>query len=130
MAATVQGHRSASAAVLVVVGGGVAAATWLNGDHGWAIASIVIYAVLASAAYIWAGRSSDVAAIMRAGGDERQRSLDRDATALVGLAVTLVALIGAIVELGRTGNPGVYGLFCVVAGAVYMVSLLVLRRRR
>lgn len=130
MSTMVKGHRAGAAAVLFVGGVGVAAATRVSGDHGWAIAAIAIYAVLASLAYIWAGGSGDVAAIMRVGGDERQRSLDRDATAITGIVMTLVAIIGAVIELGRTGNPGVYGLFCVIGGIVYAVSLFELRRRR
>jgi hypothetical protein len=126
----VKGHRGAAAGILIVGGGAVAAATWVSGDHGWAIAALVIYVMFASGAFVWAGRSGDVAAILRVGGDERQRGLDRDATAITGLAMTLVAVLGAIVELGRTGNPGVYGLFCVVSGAVYAISLFELRRRR
>lgn len=125
-----RGHRGATAGVLLIGGVGVAAATWASADHGWALAAIAIYLLLAAGAFIWAGRSGDVAAILRAGGDERQRNLDRDATAITGLVVTLVALIGAIVELGRTGNPGVYGFFCMVAGVAYGASLFLLRRRR
>jgi hypothetical protein len=127
--ATVSGRRGAAAGVLIVGGGVVAAATWVGGDHGWAIAALAIYAVLAAIAFV-AGRSGDVAAILRVGGDERQRGLDRDAVALSGVAMTAVALVGGIIELGRTGNPGVYGLFCVVAGVAYAVSLFELRRRR
>jgi hypothetical protein len=111
-------------------GGMVAAATWVSGDHGWAITAIALYALLAVGAFAWAGGSGDMAAIMRSGGDERQRTLDRDATAVTGIVMTLVAIIGAIIELGRTGNPGVYGLFCVVAGVVYAISLFALHRRR
>lgn len=126
----VRNRRGATAGVLVVGGIAIGLATWISGDHGWAIAAVVIYLVLAAGAYLWAGRSGDVAAILRTGGDERPRGLDRDATAVTGLAMTAVALVGAIVELGRTGDPGVYGLFCVVAGVVYSVSLFGLRRRR
>ena len=93
------GHRGASVAVLVVGGGGLAAATWVAGDHGLTIGLIVFYAVAAVAAYIWSGRDSDVGAIMRAGGDERQRRLDRDAAALSGLAMIAAAIIGAIVSV-------------------------------
>ena len=128
--ARIRRHRAAAAVVLIAGGAAVAAATWVGGDHGWAIAAMVIYASLAAIAFVWAGRSGDVAAILRSGGDERQRGLDRDATAITGLAVTIVAVVGAIVELGRTGNPGVYGLFCAVSGVVYAVSLFELRRRR
>jgi hypothetical protein len=82
--ARLTGHRGASAAVLAVGGGGLAAATWVAGDHGLAIGLVAFYAVASVAAYIWSGRDSDVGTIMRAGGDERQRRLDRDATALSG----------------------------------------------
>ena len=44
--------------------------------------------------------------------------------------MAIVAVVGAIIELGRTGGAGVFGLFCVVAGVAYSVSLAVLRRRR
>src|SRR5215467_13576170 len=97
--ATIGGRRGATAAVLILGGAAVAAATWIGGDHGWAIAALAIYAVLAVAAFVWAGRSGDVAAILRAGGDERQRGLDRDATAITGLAMTLVAVVGAIIQI-------------------------------
>jgi hypothetical protein len=126
----VKGHRVASVVLLLVGGVAVSVATWTGGDHGWAIGSIVLYLVLAGVVYLWAGRSGDIAAILRAGGDERQRSIDRDAWMLAGVAMTLVAMIGAIVELGRTGNPGVYGLFCAVEGIVYAASVAVLRWRR
>jgi len=128
--ASVTGHRGASVAVLVVGGGGLAAATWVGGDHGLAIGLIAFYAVAAVAAYIWSGRESDVGAIMRAGGDECQRRLDRDATALSGLAMIAVAIIGAIVSAARNhGDIGAYGVICFVGGVMYALSLLVLKRR-
>jgi hypothetical protein len=123
-------RRGASAGLLLIGGGAVAAATWVSGDHGWAIAALAIYAVLAAVLYVWAGRSGDFAALLRVSGDERQRGLDRDATAIMGLVMSAVAVVGAIIEIGRTGNPGVYGLFCVVAGVVYASALFALRRRR
>ena len=114
----------------MVGGGGLAAATWVAGDHGLTIGLIVFYAVAAVAAYIWSGRDSDVGAIMRAGGDERQRRLDRDATALSGLAMIAAAIIGAIVSAARNhGDIGGYGIICFVGGVTYAVSLLVLKRR-
>jgi hypothetical protein len=128
--AILTGHRGATVAVLVVGGGGVAAATWVGGDHGLAVGLIVFYAVAAVAAYIWSGREGDVSAIMRAGGDERQRRLDRDATAVAGLAMSAAAIIGAIVSAARNhGDIGGYGVICVVGGVSYVVSLLVLKRR-
>ena len=100
--ATRTGHRGVTAAVLIVGGGAVAAATWASGDHGLAIGLVVFYVVAAGVAYLWSGGKGDVAAIMRVGGDERQKGIDRDATAATGMAMSLAALVGAI---GETAIP-------------------------
>jgi hypothetical protein len=128
--ASVTGHRWATAAVLVVGGGGLAAATWIGGEHGLALGLVAFYAVVALGAFVWSGRDGDVAAIMRAGGDERQRRLDMDATALSGLAMGVAAVIGAIVSAAQHGGDiGPYGVICVVGGVSYVLSVAVLRRR-
>ena len=89
-----------------------------------------LYAVTAIGAYLWAGRDSDVGAIMRVAGDERQRRLDRDATALSGLAMGLVAIAGAITSAARdNGDIGGYVLIFFVGGVTYVVSRFVLKRR-
>lgn len=128
--ATPTGHRVATAAVLVIGGGGVAIATWASGDHGLAVGLVAIYAAAAVIAYLWSGGSGDVAAIMRIGGDERQRGIDRDATAITGLALAVAALTGAIIQTARNADPGAYGVMCAVAGITYSISLIALRRRR
>ncbi len=125
-----RGSRAASAGVLVVGGAAVAGATWAAGDLGWAIGVMAAYVALASGAYLWAGRSGDLAALLRGDGDERQRGLDRDATAFTGLVLIIAALAGALVSIGRTGNPGVYGGFCVIAGISYLAALLAFHHRR
>jgi len=87
---------------------------------------IVAYVVLAVIAFIWSGRRGDVAAIMRGGGDERQRSIDLRATAAAGI----VTVAGAVVNIARTGgDPGPYGVVCMVFGISYGVALAVLRWR-
>jgi hypothetical protein len=128
--ARTSGHRTASSAILVLGGGALAVATWAGGDRGLSIALIVFYAIAAGLAYLWAGRDSDVGAILRVGGDERQRRLDRDATAMAGLAMGLTAVVGATVSAARhSGDIGGYGLICMVGGIAYVVSLLMLQRR-
>lgn len=108
--ATARGHRTATAAVLALGGGALAAATWVGGDHILSIGLIAFYVLATGLAYVWAGRDSDVGAIMRVGGDERQRGLDRDATAVSGLAMGLAAIVGAIVSAARNhGDIGGYG---------------------
>jgi hypothetical protein len=124
-----RGHRGAAAAVLGITGGAIAAAVWVGGSPAWAMGALGFYAAAAAVAWRWAGGSGDVAAILRVGGDERQRTMDREATARTGLVMTAVAVVGAVVEIARTGDPGVFGLFCAVAGAAYAVNLVVLRRR-
>jgi hypothetical protein len=128
--ASTAGHRGATAAVLVVGGGGLAAATWLGGEHGLALGLVGFYLVAGLVAYLWSGRDGDVAAILRVGGDERQRRLDLDATAYSGLAMGVAAVAGAIVSAARHhGDIGQYGVICVVGGLSYVVSLAILRRR-
>jgi hypothetical protein len=124
------GHRTASAAVLALGGGALATATWVGGEHILSIGLIGFYVIAAGVAYVWAGRDSDIGAIMRVGGDERQRRLDRDATALSGLAMGLTAVVGAVVSAARNhGDIGGYGLICFVGGVAYALSLFVLKRR-
>lgn len=91
---------------------------------------IAFYLLAAGVAYLWAGRDSDVGAVMRVGGDERQRRLDRDAAALSGLAMGLTAIAGAIVSAARNhGDIGGYGLVCFVGGVAYALSLFLFKRR-
>jgi hypothetical protein len=128
--AKTSGHRTASTAVLVLGGGALAAATWAGGDHMLSIGLIAFYVIAAGLAYLWAGRDSDVGAILRVGGDERQRRLDRDATAVSGLAMGLAAVVGATISAARNnGDIGGYGLICFVGGAAYVLSLFILQRR-
>jgi hypothetical protein len=128
--ATPTGHRGVTAAVLVIGGGAVAAATWASGDHGLAVGLVAIYAVAAVVAYVWSGGRGDIAAIMRVGGDERQRGIDRDATAITGLVMVFAALTGAVIQTARSADPGAYGVMCAVGGITYSVSLIALRHRR
>lgn len=126
-----KGRRGATAAVLAVGGGALAAATWLGGEHGLAVGLVVFYAVCAGVAYLYAGRETDVGAILRSGGDERQRGLERDATMFAGLAMIALAIVGSIVSAAvNHGEIGVFGLFSAVGAVAYIVSLIVLRRRR
>jgi hypothetical protein len=123
-------RRVPSTAVLLVLGGAIAAATWVNGDHGFAIALGIFYVACAGIAYLWSGGKGDVAAIMRVAGDERQRAMDREAIAWSGMAMAAVAIGGTIVQLFQGGHPDEFSLVCAVGGASYIVALAVLRRRR
>jgi hypothetical protein len=102
----------------------------VSGQPGLALGLVVFYAVAAAVAYLWSGGRGDVAAILRAGGDERQRSIDVQATAVSGLAMALAAVIGAIVETARGNDIGAYGVIAAVGGVAYVAALAVLRVSR
>jgi hypothetical protein len=128
--ARLKGHRGIPVAIYVVGGGAIAAATWVGGNQAAAIRVIALSVVAAIAAYLWAGRDGDVGTLLRAGGDERQRRLDRDAAALSAHAMAVAAIIGTIVSIARNhGDAGGYGVMCVVGGVAYIFSLLVLKLR-
>lgn len=128
--ATYSGHRSAVAGVLAAGGVAVAIASWANGRHGLAVALLAIYAVAAAVAFVWAGGGGDVAAVIRAGGDERQRDIGRDAIAITGFVMVVTALVGVVVVTARNGDPGSYGVMSLIGGIAYAVSLFVLHKTR
>jgi hypothetical protein len=127
---TARSRQALSAAVLSVGGGGLAVATWISGSHGLAVGVLGAYLVGGVIAFFWAGGNGDVAAVLRANGDERQRTLDRDATALSAIAMSVAAIAGSIVAVARSGAPGDFGVICVVGGVSYTAALITLRLRR
>jgi len=122
-------HRFAASAVLAVGGAALALATWRSGDGGFAVALAVFYAIAAIVAWFWAGGSGDVAALLRAGGDERQQSIDLRATAYAGSAATAFSLAAAVVQAARGGDAFPYTFICAVGGAAYILAVALLRGR-
>ena len=90
---------------------------------------VLFFAVAALVAWLRSGGAGGVAALMRAGGDERQRAVDRNATAVAGFAMAGVALVGVVVQLARDGDPTPYAVICAVGGLAYTCAVVVLRRR-
>ena len=124
------GHRWAAAAVLLIGGAAVSIAVWLAGEPGTAAIVFGAYLVFAAVALVWSGGSGDVAAIMRGRSDERQRTIDLRATAAAGTATAVFTVVAAIVHIATTGgNPGAYGVICIVFGVSYGLALVVFRRR-
>jgi hypothetical protein len=123
-------RHNATAGILLVGGGALAAATWVGGDHGLAIGLVNFYILTAGFAYVWSRRDTDVAAIMRWDGDERQFGIDREANVITAHVMGVAAIIGAIINTAATGDPGGYGVICFVGGLTYFVAITVLRRRR
>ena len=125
-----KGHRAVSVAPLLIIGGALAAAFWIGGHPAIAGIVIAIYAVFAVVAFVWGGGGGDVAAILRGGSDERQHDIDLRATAVAGTVTALFTIVAAILNVARTGgDPGAYGVVCLVFGISYGVALAVVRRR-
>jgi hypothetical protein len=125
-----RGWRGATAGVLIVAGGSLAVATWMGGQHWLAVALCAFYMVCAVIAYAWAGRDTDTGAAMRAAGDERQIRLSRDALAIAGAVMIVMAIVGSIVSAATNGGDiGSFGLFAAVGGLTYAIAFAVQRRR-
>ncbi len=129
--AELAGFRSATPAVLLLGGGALAVATWAGGEHGFALALVGFYVIAAVIAYLWSGRDTDTAAVMRVAGDERQRRIDRDATAASGLAMGAAAIVGTVVQTtSGSHNAGPYAMIMAVGGFGYLLAFAYLRFRR
>jgi hypothetical protein len=101
----------------------------MGGDHGFAIALAGFYGIVGVIAYRASGGSGDIAAIMRTDGDERQRSIDLEATRITGLAMGACAIVGTLVQTARGADASGFALVGTVGGIAYVVALVVLRRR-
>ena len=124
-----RGRRAVSAAMLLVAGGAIAIGVWSSGDHGFAVGLGVFYVLAALGCYAWSAGSGDVAAIMRVGGDERQRMMDRQATLIAGVAVLLCCFVGAVVDLAGGGDGNPFAWLLAVAGGTYVLALAWIKRR-
>jgi hypothetical protein len=84
--------------VLVI---GVVALVVIGAIHGWAAVAYIapIVVVLVIGYYVWGGRDSDLAAIIRLEPDERQADLLIRVEALVGRVLSLAVLVAYIVAI-------------------------------
>jgi hypothetical protein len=123
------GRRTAATGVYLALGGAIAVAAWIGGSWPLAIVLGGFYVVTGAVLYWWAGRNGDVAALLRAGGDERQRTLDVRATSVSGLAMGAFAIVATIVQLARGADPNPYAWVCFVGGVSYGVGLTVFKLR-
>lgn len=128
-AAALRGRRAVAAGLLLVTGLAIAVGVWMSGDHGFAVALGVFYVVCALGAYAWSAGTGDVAAIMRMGGDERQRLMDKQASLVAGVAVFVCCFVGAVVDLARGGDGNPFAWLLAVAGGTYVLALAWIKRR-
>ncbi|HEY8729695.1 MAG TPA: hypothetical protein VIL94_08930 [Acidothermaceae bacterium] len=114
---------------VVVLGGAETVGAWAGGHHGLAVGIGAFYVIASLGVYVWSGRRGDVAALLRADGDERQRQLDMRATAIAGLVMIVCCIAGAVVNLAHGGSGGPWAVLAAVGGLAYAVALAGLRHR-
>jgi hypothetical protein len=115
---------------VMAVGGSVIAVASLVGN-GWKDAARVeVVTVLATIGYyIVGGRDSDVGAMVGSRPDERQVSIQQQATAISGHVMMLAALTGFIVTTALGHFQWPFLLFIILGSITYVAALAWLRRR-
>ncbi len=86
---------------LIVLVIGVLALVVIGAIHGWAAVAYItpIVTVLVIGYYVWGGRDSDLAAIIRFEPDERQVDLLIRVEALVGRVLSIAVLVAYIIAI-------------------------------
>ncbi len=114
------------APVLILVGG----AAVLAGDgarYGWSgvgyFAPIVI--ALAVGYYVWAGRDSDTAAVIRRQTDERQATIRLQVQALVGRALAVAVAIAYLVAVATKTTLWPYAVLLAVLAVSFLAGWLI-----
>ncbi len=101
---------------------------WLLETRQWLAAGLA-FALLFTLDCVAMHPRWDLALIIRREGDERQvRVTDRSARTAF-LVVIAVCLFGSTMELGIHRSPGAFSLIGWLAGAAYLVSVVILMRR-
>lgn len=113
--------------VSVACGALMLAAFWAGGHVVTGIASFGVMA--AFAAIVFFAKGDLIRGLSGPGRDERWGKIDVHATAISGMATTLIVIGAWLVEIGRghDGNP--YGLIAVPGGLAYIAAIAILRRR-
>ena len=106
----------------VLLGG----AAWIGDRPGFGAFALVLMAAI-GLAFAFGGET-----LRGLGGrdrDERWASIDLRATAISGAAVIIVAIGGFVVEIARGEDGMPYTMLGAVGGGVYLLAVLILRRR-
>ena len=112
----------------VALGVAFLVAQWVGGSASDGLVSLGIM-VAFGALVLLGGRSETVRGLRGDGRDERFRMIDQHATAIAGNAVIGAIIVAFLVEVARGHDGMPYTWLGAVAGAVYLVSVVVLRVR-
>jgi hypothetical protein len=112
----------------VMLGLAMGAAQWIGGDPGSGAGSLAIMTAT-GAVFLFGGRSETIRGLRGDGSDERFRQMDLQATAVAGLAVISAIIIAFVVELARGHDGSPFTWLGAIGGIVYLISILVIRKR-
>jgi hypothetical protein len=101
----------------------------IGGELGQGLESLGVMAFVAALFYFGAPRSETLAGIGGPARDERWEKIDIHATALAGMVLILIVIGGFLVEVARGHDGSPYGQLGAVTGLVYIVSVVLMRRR-
>jgi hypothetical protein len=115
---------------VMAVGGSIIALASLIGN-GWKdAAGVEVVTVLATIGYyVLGGRDSDAGAMVGSRPDERQVSIQQQATAIAGHVMMLAALTGFVVTTALGHFQWPFTLFIFLGSITYVAAFAWLRRR-
>lgn len=130
MITSVRRRRLMVPMTMFVGGGAITASSAIGGASAGPVAGLAAMTVFATLGYLVIGfGKTDFGALVGGSPDERQAILNVRAAALAGGIMTVVLLIGTVVELalGHSGQPWIS--LAAGAGVAYFAAFLVLRHR-
>jgi hypothetical protein len=98
---------------------------------GWlaALAVETVTIVATVGYYLWGARESDFGALIGSRPDERQASVGLRASALAGVVMSYVAVIGFVIETARGGDVWPFALFCGASAVTFLAGVVLFRVR-
>jgi hypothetical protein len=122
--------RLRAPAIMTIGGTGLAAAVAVAKGWEYAIPPEVIAVLAAIGYYAWAGRDSDMGAMLGARVDERQSLLRMQAQALAGVAGTTAGVIGYMVAIALKDPVWPFVLILGVQVIAFIAGLAIYGERR
>lgn len=116
-------------AFALALGAVMLAAAWVSGRPGMGLFMLAVMAVTALV-FLLGGRSETIRGLRGDGRDERFATIDRDATALSGIAVITAIIVAFLVDTARGGDGQPYSWLGAIGGIAYLAAVVTLRLRR
>ncbi len=118
-------------APIVLAAAAVAALILGGASHGWASAAYLspVLVVLIVGCYLWAGRDSDSAAVMRRQPDERQAVIRLKVQAFVGRALSVAVALAYLIAVTTNATLWPFAALLAVLAVSFLTAWLIYRER-